>query len=121
MERKEIEAVAVQREKRQSGLEGRGREEQPPGRVLFTLEELKPLRRGKLRTGWKERRGNGTRGERDAREGKPAGELRRETGPGQARGPGRERGGDPSGARSGAREARGRWRAARRVWEAAPG
>lgn len=69
MENKEIEAVAVLGEKRQSGLEGRSREEQPPGRVLFTLEDLKPLSRGKLRTNWKERRGNRTRGERGAREG----------------------------------------------------
>lgn len=50
MENKEIETVAVLGEKRQSGLEGRSREEQPPGRVLFTLEDLKPLSRGKLRT-----------------------------------------------------------------------
>lgn len=62
MENKEIEAVAVLGEKRQSGLEGRSREEQPPGRVLFTLEDLKQLSRGKLRTNWKERRGNRTRG-----------------------------------------------------------
>lgn len=112
-ERKEgnekIEAVAVQ--------EAVGLEEQPPGRVLFTQEGLKPLSRGKVRSGWKEGRGNGARGEgRRKGAGKVSrGELRRETGHGHgARAwPGegwRQRLG-PSGAGSVTREARGRWRA----------
>lgn len=75
-----------------------GPREQSPGRVLFTLEDLKPLSRGKVRSDWKERRerrgGRGGKGER-GRGGKGKGsikvrrgELQREAG--QGRGSARE-------------------------------
>lgn len=45
-----IEAVAVQGEQQKAvGLEGRGREEQPPGRVLFTPEGLTQPRKDEVR------------------------------------------------------------------------
>lgn len=76
-----------------------------------------------MRSDWKGRRGNGTRGE--TREGEtrwrvPTGDRSRpgvRAWPKEGWGPKRS----PSGAGSAAREARGRWRAARRAWQAAPG
>lgn len=96
---------------------GGARERQPPGRVLFTLEDLKPLRRGKVRSDWKGSRGNGAR--RDgAGEGHgkvSRGALRREADGVEAREPEPEpeRGGDGGGGRARA-ERRGRSRGARR-------